>query len=106
MSDMSFGIVNCDRIVNRLFKVLCVFEQNNGCFIDYLETIIVEFQGYIQDNYFTIRQRQQFYEIVTVLQGLKQYEECNTVNHRTIRRVILKQVNKLARILQVEKRDG
>lgn len=90
---------NKDKIVNRVFKVLCVYEQNPDNYITYLDTIIIELVGYSEDYHYSESQRQQCYDTSIALRGLKKLNENNTIQHRIVRRTILHHVNKLSNIL-------
>lgn len=92
--------INKKRIINRLYKVLCVYEQNNEYYVEYLDTIIVELSGYSQDSNFNEIQRQMLYEASIALMGLKKLNNYDTITHKTIRRIVLKHVNKLAEIFK------
>lgn len=90
---------NKEKIINRVFKVLCIYEQNPDNYVDYLDTLIVEMVGYSEDSNFNEAQRQQYYETSIALRGLRKLNEISTIHHKVIRRTILHHVNKLSNIL-------
>lgn len=77
---------NKQRIANKIFKVLPMYEENFEVYYKYLTRIIIELQGE--------EQTESLKDAIVALKGLKAVGE--NIEHDEVRRIIMRHTSKLS----------
>lgn len=83
------------KLVNKVFKILGIYETNVDDYLKYLEKTITELLGYIDDERLTVSQQEVIRECAVALKGLRMITIEGEVNHHIVRKIVLENVNKL-----------
>lgn len=82
------------KIINKIFKILYIFEENQKNYIKYLQRVTVELLGYVEDDNLDILEKEALYETIVALKGLIKLDPEETT-HTIVRKIVLHHVNKL-----------
>lgn len=76
---------NKERIIASLYKILPLYEEYpNSSYMDYLETIIPIFKGYVKMNLIDI-------EVLGSIVGL--YESGSNIEHKMVKRIVMRAIH-------------
>lgn len=87
-------------LINKVFKALYIYEENEFNYPKYLRRLIVEMRGYLDEDKFNEKEKKVIFDSLIALKGLLKSYEVKETDHDTIRKIILFHVNKLQQELR------
>lgn len=87
--------LNKRKVINGVFKVLCIFEENPTNYSKYIKRIITELLGYADDECLSEYESDSLYEAAIALKGLIKLEQSDELTHDLVRKIVLHHVNRL-----------